>query len=116
MATPAKLASEWFPPGQRTLATSVGVLANTGAAFLLALPVHTGHDVRVLLWATAGFAGLVLLLCLADHALFPPLPPTFPSASASKHRAADTLQDFKVILLNRNSLVCAAVPTLAKRN
>ena len=59
MATPSKLASEWFPPHQRTLATSIGVVANTGVAFLLALPVHTSDQVLLQMYGEAAFAGLV---------------------------------------------------------
>ncbi len=59
MATPSKLASEWFPPHQRTLATSIAVVANTGVAFLLALPVHDTQGVLYLLYGEAAFAGLV---------------------------------------------------------
>lgn len=85
LATPPMLSATWFPPGERATATSIAVMANyggSGLGFLLALPVATGHDFRLLLWGEASAAAVVLLLCLVDLR-WPPTPPKPPSASAA---------------------------------
>ena len=80
-----------------------------GVGFLAALPVVDAHGIFVLLYAEAGFALLVTLLCVADHACFPAQPPSFPSASAAAVRAVDTLPDFKHLVTNWNFMILAAV-------
>lgn len=108
LATPSKLASEWFPPQQRTLAVSIAVMANyfgTGVGFLVAMPVKHAQGIHILLWGEAIFAGIIVVLCIIDHAFFPPLPPSVPSATASKHRAVDTIKDFGQLLSNGNFMV-----------
>ncbi len=105
-ATPTKLSAQWFAPHHRTLSTALPQFASyvgTGVAFLLALRVRVAADVRTLVVAEAAASGLLLLLCLADHVWFAPLPPLPPSASADVDRVpVHLVRNARVLLSNPN--------------
>jgi hypothetical protein len=82
----------------------------TGVGFLVAMPVKHAQGIHILLWGEAIFAGIIVVLCIIDHAFFPPLPPSVPSATASKHRAVDTIKDFGQLLSNGNFMVRPGQP------
>jgi MFS family permease len=108
LATPAKLASDWFAKDQRTLATSLSVMANyfgTGVGFLVALPIKHASQVRYVLYGEALFSIALLAMCVFDHVMFAPMPPLPPSASASTHRTVNILRDFKLLATNVNFVI-----------
>ncbi len=84
-----------------------GVCPGTGVGFLVALPVTNAYGIHVVLYGEAAFSIAILLLCVVDHALFPPLPPSYPSATASLHRTVDTIKDFRMLVGNGNLMVLA---------
>ena len=86
MAVPSKLAEDWFPPSERTLATAVAALGNQSGTLILSLaiaavwPNPTKHDNLCL---NIFLAALSLLNVAAALVYFPSHPPVPPSASAS---------------------------------
>jgi hypothetical protein len=87
---------------ERVTATSVALMANycgSGVGFLVALPITSTRDVRLLLFIEAGCALLVLALCVLDHIIFKTsLPPLPPSQSSRVEKVPDFLSDFKKLI------------------
>ena len=122
MSAVAKLSEEWFPPNERTTATSVATLCNgVGTAFssLVGPAMVAGGD-------AGSFAPLqrynyVMLALIAANLLmmaayFPAAPPTPPSASAAVSRAAGAALTpaklwgvLRAVARNRNVVVLALV-------
>lgn len=115
MAVPSKLAEDFFPPTERTLATAVAALGNqSGAAVLYlligwAFPNPTRADNFGL---NASLAGLSLLNAAMALLYFPSHPPQPPSASARVSLAgeggitlASLLRSSAAVVRNRTYVV-----------
>eukprot|EP01133_Synstelium_polycarpum_P015757 gene15757-18724_t len=79
MVLPTKLSATWFAPSERTFSTAVLSLANfSGSAigFLLALYSTDGEKLKLLLYAEAISAGIILLAAFIYFPERPPSPPT----------------------------------------
>ena len=104
--TPARISSVWFPPKQRTFATSVMVMAQfTGISLgFIIIPYLTRHyDIRTMLYVTAEMAVFSALLATI---YFPARPPTPPSPSAETERT-EFWSSLKALMCNRSFLVLA---------
>ena len=104
--TPARISSVWFPPKQRTFATSVMIMAQfTGIALgFIVIPYLTRHyDIRTMLYVTAEMA---LFSALLATIYFPAHPPTPPSPSAITDRTK-FWSSLKALMCNRTFLVLA---------
>jgi len=86
MNGPPALSAAWFGVNERTLATSVGTVANSvgsAAGFFIGLLINSTHDLVLSLYYEAAFAvGLLLVFVI----YFPSYPPTPPSTTASVTR------------------------------
>jgi len=110
MGAPIQISAAWFPPHERTRATSIGQMFNAlgvGVSFLLGTIVESvdggdvekvESDIRILIYIYAGFSIVVTVLILA---YFPSEPPNPPSNSATQERLSFT-DGFKDLLKNRN--------------
>jgi MFS transporter, FLVCR family, feline leukemia virus subgroup C receptor-related protein len=81
-STPSMLATVWFPPEERAIATAVAFLAQflgTAVAFLLGFVVNSTDDIAKRIWIEAA---LSLAVCIPILIYFPDGPPTPPSASS----------------------------------
>jgi FLVCR family MFS transporter len=122
MSAVAKLSEEWFPPNERTTATSVATLCNgVGTAFssLVGPAMVAGGDAGSL--APLQRYNYVMLALIAANLLmmaayFPAAPPTPPSASAAVSRAAGAALTpaklwgvLRAVARNRNVVVLALV-------
>ena len=104
--TPARISSVWFPPKQRTFATSVMVMAQfTGIALgFIVIPYLTRHyDIHTMFYVTAEMAMFSALLVTI---YFPAHPPTPPSPSAETERTT-FLSSLKALMCNRAFIVLA---------
>ena len=121
MAAPIQISAAWFPPNERTRATSISQMFNAlgvGVSNLLGtLVVREVHmddtnedtddvdiktiqnDIEVLLYVYAGVSTLIFILVLF---YFPSEPPSPPSNSASEDRLG-FLKGLKNLVLNRNA-------------
>eukprot|EP01114_Cavostelium_apophysatum_P015978 TRINITY_DN4470_c0_g1_i2.p1 TRINITY_DN4470_c0_g1~~TRINITY_DN4470_c0_g1_i2.p1 ORF type:complete len:481 (+),score=61.94 TRINITY_DN4470_c0_g1_i2:51-1493(+) len=100
---PPKLAQNWFPDNQRTIATTISSVANpigVGLGFLLPpLIVTEPSDIPVMLVAEAGLATAILLICsalLKDKPEFPP------SLSATTTREENYGKSMKLLFTDKN--------------
>lgn len=86
LITPPRLSSVWFPPKQRTFATSIMVMAQSigiALAFIV-IPYLTQHySIHTMLYIQTELGLFVALLATI---YFPPHPPTPPSQSATIDR------------------------------
>ena len=106
MISPPRLSSVWFPPKQRTFATSIMVVAQsmgTALAFII-IPYLTQHySIHTMLYVQAE---LGIFSALLATIYFPPHPPTPPSQSATTERTK-FLSSLKDLMCNRAFLVLA---------
>ena len=106
MNTPPRLSSVWFPPKQRTFATAVMVMSQSGGLALgfVVVPYLTRHyGIHTMLYVTAETA---LFSALLATIYFPPRPPTPPSPSATTERTK-FLSSLKDLMCNRTFVVLA---------
>ena len=104
--TPALISSVWFPPKQRTFATSVMVMAQfTGIAlgFIIVLYLTRHYNIHTMFYVTAEMA---LFLALLATIYFPAHPPTPPSPSATTERTK-FWSSLKALMYNRAFIVLA---------
>ena len=97
MAAPIQISAAWFPPHQRTTATSVSQMFNAlgvGVSFLLGRTlVSEGAGegaVRQVTNLLSCYAGVAVLLFLLALLYFPSQPPSPPSNSARAGRTSFT--------------------------
>ncbi|XP_065175556.1 solute carrier family 49 member 4-like isoform X2 [Sycon ciliatum] len=87
-APPAKLSAVWFPPHQRTTATTIGAMApfaGLAVAFLFIPFLANNYGMQtMLLWQFI----LTGIITLAVAVYFPEAPPTPPSASSEVQRVS----------------------------
>ena len=106
LITPPHLSSVWFPPKQRTFATSIMVMAQsvgTALAFIV-IPYLTQHySIHTMLYVQAEFGLFVALLATI---YFPSHPPTPPSQSATIERTK-FWSSLKSLMCNRAFIVVA---------
>ena len=90
MAAPSKLAADWFPPAERTVATALAALSNQSGSIVvyvlvpLLCPDASEAGMRRL---NLVLLGVSVLNCALAALYFPSLPPHAPSASAALERA-----------------------------
>jgi len=98
MSAPIKISALWFPPNERTRATSIGQMFNAlgvGVSYLLTKALVTKYenvedrdhlyDITVLLSVYSGVSAAIFLSVLV---YFPSKPPTPPSNSAKEERTS----------------------------
>jgi len=113
MAAPIQLSSSWFPPNERTRATSISQMCNAlgigfsyiyGTFLVRELDSDGGNvdqvrsDIERLLYV---YAGLALLHSVLIYVYFPSKPPTPPSITADEARVS-FFQGFKDLMRNKN--------------
>lgn len=104
MILPPKVSSVWFPPRERTFATSVAVTAESlgGALGFIINPYLTQQfDVRTMLYVQAELAIFIAMLFTI---YFPPHPPTPPSTSAEEKRISFK-HSIKILFRNRAYII-----------
>ena len=100
MSAPMTISALWFPPNERTRATSIGQMFNAlgvGVSYLLGNTIvsradaeETGdaeHDIMILLSVYSGVSTLILIAVILYYPSKPPLPP---SNTAAEERTALT--------------------------
>jgi len=112
MGAPIQISSAWFPPHERTRATSIGQMFNplgVGFSFFLGVvTVREEDDVNImeknietLLWTYTAMAFITSVLI---YCYFPSQPPTPPSVSASEQRL-DFTKGFLILMKNKNGWI-----------
>ena len=100
MSAPITISALWFPPNERTRATSIGQMSNAlgvGVSYLLGNTIvsradteETGdaeHDIMILLSVYSAVSTLILIAVILYYPSKPPLPP---SNTAAEERTALT--------------------------
>ena len=107
MTIPTKLSSVWFPPRERTFATSV---TNTAQALGVAVGFITvpyltrTYDIHTMLYVEAEIA---LFIALLATIYFPARPPTPPSVSADEQRR-NFGSSLKTLMTNKAFILLAS--------
>jgi len=122
MSAPIQISAAWFPPQERTRATSIGQMFNAlgvGVSYLLGLTVKSVEeedveevrkDIELLLFIHGGASILLTVLIVL---YFPSKPPTPPSNSATQERTS-FLTGFKKMLLDKNGWIIMLVYSLSQ--
>jgi len=105
LSAPPKIASNWFPDDQRTLATTLASVANPiGIAIGFLLPpifTKTADDLPKMMFYEAI---IVAGMCLPSLLLFREKPPSVPSAAADAERTDSFWHSIKLLFTDWNFL------------
>lgn len=122
MAAPIQISATWFPPHERTRATSIGQMFNAlgvGVSFLLGTAVSSvesgdlarvERDIELLIYFHAG-ASIVISLLI--YAYFPSEPPSPPSVSATQERTS-FVAGLKAQVRNKNGWLIMIVYAISQ--
>eukprot|EP01135_Chromosphaera_perkinsii_P007550 Nk52_evm6s914 gene=Nk52_evmTU6s914 len=128
LSAPSRISSEWFPAGERGIATSIGVLANnSGTAIGMIIGpylVSTKEDIPQFLMIEAFIVTGVLIFIVSCFRGSPPLPPSMamhmkqnvePSCFGGSSENTDAVttgplqffRDFRKLIMNMNVVFLA---------
>eukprot|EP00050_Salpingoeca_kvevrii_P009953 m.310531 g.310531 ORF g.310531 m.310531 type:complete len:459 (+) comp25451_c0_seq1:3-1379(+) len=118
LSTVTRLSATWFRPENRTLTTSIGIMASYvggGVGFLISKPIHTAADLLRLLYWEAAFASFLLFVAYCGHVYWPsPVPPKPPSLSALVVRSSEIMLDYKAMFNNKPFMLLAVASGVAQ--
>ena len=109
MAAPTKLAEDWFPPSERTVATAIAALSNQCGGVLiyvlvpLLCPDASSASLRRLNWALFGLSAANAAMAVA---YFPSHPHRAPSASAVFSRAGEASVTLRSLAVAWRAFFC----------